>query len=144
MRRPIIYRSPQKNFLGGYCCSVLSERDYSSFICIRWIATASEATFAVQAGQDSKPSFRNVRRERWMIPFSSRRVSNGVALMTYFGWLSRIFSNGPNSLSRADDGNNIAFSYPRFHNISVISPCNYFHNMMSSSCKDSKNFVLGR
>lgn len=37
-----------------------------------------------------------------MIPFSSLDVNKGVALMTYFGWLSRIFSKGPNSRLRVD------------------------------------------
>ena len=48
------------------------------------------------------PSFRNFLRERCVIPFSSLVVNKGVALMTYFGWLSRIFSNGPNSRVRVD------------------------------------------
>ena len=44
--------------------------------------------------------------------------------------------------ARADDGHNIAFSYPRIYNISVISSCNHFHNMIISRCKDSKKFCF--
>ena len=48
------------------------------------------------------PSFKNFLNDRCVMPFSSRCVKRGVALMTYFGWLSWIFSNGPNSRSRVD------------------------------------------
>ena len=35
--------------------------------------------------QDGQPPFRNSLKERWVMPFSSRSVKSGVALMTYLG-----------------------------------------------------------